>query len=98
MAVNPVGPLRPPAIIQNSQAGSKAGVGDFGQAIEKAVGALQQLQTGADATATQLAVGGDVDIHDAMIAMEEASLGFQLVVQVRNKAIDAYQEIMRMQM
>ncbi len=42
--------------------------------------------------------GGDVSLHQAMIAMEEASVSFQLMVEVRNKLLESYQELMRMQM
>ena len=41
--------------------------------------------------------GGDVPLHQAMIAVQEASISFQLMVEVRNKLLEAYQELMRMQ-
>lgn len=41
--------------------------------------------------------GQDVSLHQAMIAMEEASVSFQLMVEVRNKLLESYQELMRMQ-
>jgi flagellar hook-basal body complex protein FliE len=41
--------------------------------------------------------GGNVPLHKAMIAVEEASVSFQLMVEVRNKLLDSYQELMRMQ-
>ncbi len=40
---------------------------------------------------------GEADLHDAMIAMEKADISLRMLVQVRNKAVDAYKEIMRMQ-
>ena len=46
----------------------------------------------------QFATGQATDLHDVMIKTEQANLTFQLGVQVRNKLVDAYQEIMRMQM
>lgn len=49
-----------------------------------------------DAVASMLA-GGNVPLHQAMIAAEEASLSFQLMVEVRNKLLEAYHEMMRMQ-
>jgi flagellar hook-basal body complex protein FliE len=61
------------------------------------MGSLQSLQDQADATAVTMAAGGPVDLHDVMIASEKAALGFQLALQLRNKVVEAYQEIMRMQ-
>jgi flagellar hook-basal body complex protein FliE len=49
-----------------------------------------------DAVAGMLS-GDNVSLHQAMIAMEEASVSFQLMVEVRNKLLDSYQELMRMQ-
>ena len=49
-------------------------------------------------TATQRLAAGDVEnLHQVMIQLEEAKLSFQLLVQVRNRALEAYQEVMRMQ-
>jgi flagellar hook-basal body complex protein FliE len=69
----------------------------FGQAMADAVGSLQSLQTKADAAAASYVSGGDTELHDLMITTEELNLGFQLTLQVRNKMLEAYQEIMRMQ-
>ena len=44
----------------------------------------------------KLATGQPVDIHEVMLNTEQASLGFSMALQVRNKLIDAYQEVMRM--
>jgi flagellar hook-basal body complex protein FliE len=69
---------------------------DFGAALKDAVGALGQLGTQADASTMKLATGEPVDIHEVMLNTEQASLGFSMAVQVRNKLIEAYQEVMRM--
>jgi flagellar hook-basal body complex protein FliE len=45
----------------------------------------------------QFAVGKDFDLHEIMIATEKADLSFRLLLQIRNKLLDAYQEVMRMQ-
>ena len=45
----------------------------------------------------KLAAGEDVDLHQVMLSMQEADIAFQLALQTRNKLVDAYQEIMRMQ-
>ena len=56
-----------------------------------------RLQEQADNEIKALAVGKNGDLHKTMIAMEEADVSFQLLMQIRNKIVAAYQEIMRMQ-
>ena len=72
------------------------GAASFGDLFKEAVLRLDQLQKEADGAAVDLATGASVDIHDVMIAFQKADLGMQLAVQVRNKLVEAYQEIMRM--
>ena len=67
----------------------------FGNLFSEALGRLNQLQQEADSAATSLAAGEQVDVHDVMIAVQKADLGFQLAIQVRNKLVEAYQEVMR---
>ena len=69
---------------------------DFGSALNQAIGALDQLGAKADASSLALAKGNPIDIHEVMLNTEQASLGFSMALQVRNKLIDAYQEVMRM--
>ena len=64
--------------------------------LEGAIEEVNQSQIAADKKATNLANGKDTNIHDTMLASTQAELGFNLMVQVRNKALEAYQEIMRM--
>jgi flagellar hook-basal body complex protein FliE len=75
---------------------AKSGGADFGSALKQAIGSLQQLGNQADASTTALAQGDPVDVHEVMLNTEQASLGFSLALQVRNKLVDAYSEIMRM--
>ena len=76
---------------------TKPAGGGFGETIKSALSGVNDLQTKADGIASKLAVGDPVEIHDAMIAMQKASMALQFTVQVRNKVVEAYQEIMRMQ-
>lgn len=69
----------------------------FADAMKKAVSDVNDLQSSADTTANKIASGEPVEIHQAVIDMQKAVNAFQLTVQVRNKIIEAYQEIMRMQ-
>ncbi|MGM0452549.1 MAG: flagellar hook-basal body complex protein FliE [Thermodesulfobacteriota bacterium] len=65
----------------------------FGQIYDQTAKNLEK----ADQAALQANTGGPVDLHDVMISMEKADTSLRLLVQVRNKAVDAYKEIMRMQ-
>ena len=58
---------------------------------------VDQEINGANRKTEEFAVGKDHDLHDIMIASEKADLSFRLLLQIRNKLLDAYQEIMRMQ-
>jgi flagellar hook-basal body complex protein FliE len=72
-----------------------AGFGDwYTRALADANSAIQQ----SDAELKAFATGQSTNVHRVMMAAENASLSFQLVVQVRNKALEAYQEMMRMQL
>ena len=58
---------------------------------------VNKLQATSDKIAADLSTGKTQNIHETMLAVSHAELSFNLMVQVRNKALDAYQEIMRMQ-
>jgi flagellar hook-basal body complex protein FliE len=70
---------------------------DFASVLSGGLEKLQATQSKADGLAVQAATGSLTDVHDYMIASTEASLATQLTVAVRNKALDAFNEIMRMQ-
>jgi flagellar hook-basal body complex protein FliE len=69
----------------------------FGDTISAALEAVSDSEFAADAIAENIATGGEATVQDLMISMTKAQLNVDLLVQVRNKAIEAYQEIMRMQ-
>ena len=69
----------------------------FVDILKNMVGETNQLQQNADQAIQQLHSGGEKNLHGAMISMEKADISMRYMVQVRNKAIEAYQEIMRMQ-
>lgn len=72
-------------------------IGDkFGQALKNSIAEVNQAQVSADRAAEQIAAGETKNLHGAMIKLEEADISMRLMVQVRNKAVEAYQEIMRM--
>jgi len=68
----------------------------FGQVLGQAVDGLQAAQANADRLAVGAATGDLTNVHDYMIAATEASLDTELTVAVRNKAVDAFNQIMNM--
>jgi flagellar hook-basal body complex protein FliE len=77
--------------------GQDAGGASFETVLKNAVGGVEQLHTSAQEQVTQLAQGDRQDIHSVMIAVEKADVAFQLMMQVRNKIVNAYQEVSKMQ-
>jgi flagellar hook-basal body complex protein FliE len=69
----------------------------FANSLGGAIDNLQQLQNTSDALAVQAVTGNLDDIHDATIAATRAQVTLELVAAVRNKGVDAFNEIMRMQ-
>jgi len=72
-------------------------VGDFSSWLTQHVQDLNTQLTHASTEVRQLAVGESVNVHQVMIDLEKAKLSLQLIVQVRNKLLEAYQNIMQMQ-
>jgi len=81
----------------NEISGATGETGDFGKLIKDAVESLDSSQKSADQEITKAVTGESPDIHKTIIALQSADLKFQLGLQVRNKVIGAYEEIMRMQ-
>ena len=71
--------------------------GKFAGVLHDSISEVNKLQQKADASITALATTGEASLHETMIAMEEASVSFKMMMQVRNKIVEAYQEVMRIQ-
>ena len=69
----------------------------FGNALQQSLEKVNRLQLDADAAIGDLVTGRNMDIHQTMIAVEKASVSFELLMQIRNKVISAYDKIMRTQ-
>ena len=78
-------------------AGPAPAQGEFGRALKSAITDAQSLQDKASELSQRLVTGEVADVHQVMIAGEEASVAFELMMEIRNKLLEAYQEIMRMQ-
>ena len=78
--------------------GAAAVSGDsFSSLLGKMVSEVNAQQQSSAQTVNALQSGANVPLHQAVISMEEASVSFQLMVEVRNRLLESYQEIMRMQ-
>jgi flagellar hook-basal body complex protein FliE len=77
------------------QGSGGSGGSSFLDTLHSAVDQVGQLQSQADTQVASMLSGGGQDVHSAMIAVEKANLTFELMVQVRNKIISAYQEVSR---
>ena len=69
----------------------------FGQILKNAIEQVNNSQVEADQLVQRLAKGEAVQLHDVMIASQKASITLNLALEVRNKVVEAYQEMMRMQ-
>lgn len=103
MAISPIGPslgagaiapLELPSLGGATEGG--AGKAEFGSALTNALDNLQETQTKANDLSMQVATGKLTNIHDYMIAANQAEITTQLTVAVRNKAVDAFNQIMNM--
>lgn len=69
----------------------------FGDTLKDAVSQVDGLQKGADQQIEAFVAGEQENLHEVMISMNQAKLAFQLMTEVRNRALETYQELMRMQ-
>ena len=69
----------------------------FGQMLDSVVGLVDAKQQHAAATTRKVLLGETDQLHQSVIAMQEASVAFTMMVEVRNKLVESYQELMRMQ-
>jgi len=75
----------------------QVGKNNFGSYLKDALGEVHELQGKASEAIQQMVGEGKGDLQDTMIALEKADVSFRLMMQIRNKVLDAYQEIIRMQ-
>jgi flagellar hook-basal body complex protein FliE len=100
MAITPIQPFTPNSIgsltgVNGSNQASKAQPA-AGQSFTQLLDSLNQSQTQADSMTQQLASGGDVDLHDVMISTEENDVNFRVALAIRDKLVDAYRQVMQM--
>ena len=97
MAIPPIGPAAPVAPPVPASATQPQAAG-FGDALGRGLEQVSDLEHRADDLIQQVATGGEAKVHETMIATTQAALAVDTLVQVRDRALDAYHEIMRMQL
>jgi flagellar hook-basal body complex protein FliE len=101
VAINPISPNLLSAIAAPAAAVPQTAEGNtssFWNSLKEALGQVNTLQHEASYNAQQLALGAQDYLHSPMIAYEKVSLALQLTIEIRNRLVESYQEIMRMQM
>jgi|SRR5579884_1304996 len=99
----PIGPISPSAIQAADPAsitfgGSQSQTGTFQALLSDAVGSVQHFQENSQQAINNFLSGGGQELHQVALAAQQSQLAFDMFVQVRNKMISAYQEVMRMQL
>jgi len=96
-AINPISMITVPQAAPADASGAAGGTGAFQSMLEGMLGGVENSQAQAQQAAQNFLSGGDEELHSVALAAQRADLQFNLFLQVRNKAVSAYQEIMRMQ-
>lgn len=86
------------SINSNSSNKTSTTEGSFQNILKDSLDKLNEKQVEADNMTNEFISGGDVDLHEMMLGMEEAKMSLQLAIQVRNKVVEAVQELTRMQL
>jgi flagellar hook-basal body complex protein FliE len=98
IAIKPLAMTMPQTQVKPEPVGGTDIAGQFGSFLNNAITDLSNQEAQVDQLNNQFISGDLPDVHQLMIASEKATLGLSLTVQVRNKVIEAYQDVMRMQM
>ena len=89
---NPIQPMiRPDFTAEPTQQSDSS---SFGNVLQQSIDQINRLQLEADAKVNDLVAGKLTDIHQTMIAVEKASVSFELLMQIRNKVIAAYDKLL----
>lgn len=91
---SPTGPVKLHGISTNGTAGAQPS--GFGKMVESLISNVDAKQSEAASLTKDVLLGKNDQLHQSMIAMQEAGTAFQLMVEVRNKVVESYQELMRM--
>lgn len=99
--INAISPFQPQSIQAsqplNSQSIQNSQQTNFSQLLKQSIDEVNSMQIKSDDMTAALAGGKNVELQDVMIAAEKASVTLLTTIEIRNKAVEAYQEMMRMQ-
>lgn len=100
MAINPVSFMSPAKTVNeinnSNQITPAHAQQQFANALKEAIASVNEHQKTSDVMTQKLINGGDVDLFEVMVAAQKASVTLNTTIEIRNKAVEAYQEIMRM--
>ena len=96
MQINNIAAVTPLAPIGES--GKASGATGFQQILKDAIHRVEQSRADATQAVEQFVTGENQDLHSTILATQRASLDFDLLLQMRNKVVQSYQEVMRMQL
>ena len=97
MSISPIGPLQNNKIDQNLETPGKKNTVNFKETVSNYVNEVNSLQLKAGESIENFATGKVENVHEVMIAMSKAEVSFKFMMETRNKLVDAYKEIMKMQ-
>jgi len=96
--MNRIDALLPSALPTGNAKSSASQISEgFAGTLEQFVGQVDQMQQSAERKAEALQAGQPVELHDVLISAEKADIAMRLLMTMRNHVVDAYQEVMRMQ-
>jgi flagellar hook-basal body complex protein FliE len=94
----PIGPIQPPSFAELAvPVSDRQQPGQFSAVLDKAISEVEQSRKMATEKADRLLSGQPEELHSVVLNVQRAQLEFELFLEVRNKVVQAYQEIMRMQ-
>lgn len=88
--ITPIAPLAPAVKLEKASG--------FADLLQKAINRVEGSRIAANQAAEQFVTGENQDLHSTVLATQRASLDFELLLQLRNKVVQSYQEVMRMQL
>ena len=95
-AITPISPITVPQMPQAATGGGLAG--DFTDVMQAAIGKVEQYRADANQSVENFLSGEGGELHTTVLATQRAELALEMFMQTRNKVVQAYQEIMRMQL
>jgi flagellar hook-basal body complex protein FliE len=101
--MSPISPIRPPSLPEPLTSGAAiasapgAAGSSFGNLLQSAIQHVEASSASAEAVVKNYLSGGPQELHSTILATQSAELDFEMFLQVRNKVVSAYEEIMRMQ-